>query len=77
MKPSSSRSRREFLKSGLAGTSAVVYPCAAIPVNAKQNGAAMMVFDLQETVLTKAADVFVQGPAGTTLPALIDQLKAL
>jgi NAD-dependent deacetylase len=60
----------------VVGTSAVVYPVAGIPITAKQHGAKILVFDLQETTLTSAADVFVQGSAGVTLPKLVEALKS-
>lgn len=60
----------------VVGTSAIVYPAAGIPAVAKRNGAKIIEFNLEETGLTHSGtDVFVQGPAGTTLPALVKLLK--
>ncbi len=61
----------------VVGTSAVVYPCAAIPLVARQNGATIIVFDLEETALTLTdKDILVKGSAGTTLPAVIEQIQS-
>ncbi len=60
----------------VVGTSAIVYPAAAIPKVAKTNGAKILEFNLEETELTLATtDIFVQGPAEKTLPALIEKLR--
>lgn len=58
------------------GTSAVVYPAAAIPINAKRNGAFVIEFNVEPTALTPAVtDIFISGPAGETLPYLLAILK--
>lgn len=58
------------------GTSAVVYPAAAIPVTAKRNGAKVIEFNIERTELTDhVADVFIKGTAGKTLSELISLLK--
>ena len=60
----------------VVGTSAIVYPAAGIPAIAKSNGAKIIEFNLEETELTHdITDVFIQGPAGETLPALAELLK--
>lgn len=60
----------------VVGTSAIVYPAAGIPSIAKRNGAKIIEFNLEESELTHdITDVFVQGPAGKTLPALVKLLK--
>ncbi len=59
----------------VVGTSAVVYPAAGIPLIAKQNNASVVEFNLEETDLTRyVTDVFIEGSAGKTLPALIEAL---
>lgn len=59
----------------VVGTSAIVYPAAGIPQLAKYNGATLIEFNLEPTQLTSyMTDVFVQGSAGETLPALLKQL---
>ena len=60
----------------VVGTSAIVYPAAGIPIQAKQNNATIIEFDVQPTALTgQVTDIFIQGRAGTTLPKLIEQLE--
>ena len=60
----------------VVGTSAIVYPAAGIPAIARGNGAKIIEFNLEETELTHdVTDIFVQGSAGKTLPALVELLK--
>lgn len=60
----------------VAGTSAVVYPAAAIPQQAKQSGAKIIEFNIEETELTRSAtDILILGSAGRTLPELVKLLK--
>ncbi len=60
----------------VAGTSAVVYPAAAIPLQAKRNGAKIIEFNIEETGLTHGAtDIFIKGSAGKTLPELVALVK--
>lgn len=60
----------------VAGTSAVVFPAAAIPQQARANGAKIIEFNIEETGLTKSAtDIFIRGSAGKTLPRLVELLK--
>lgn len=55
----------------VVGTSAVVYPAAAIPMQAKRHGAFIIECNLEETGLSSGiTDVFLKGKAGETLPAL-------
>ncbi|HPS59307.1 MAG TPA: NAD-dependent deacylase [Spirochaetota bacterium] len=60
----------------VAGTSAVVYPAAAIPQQAKRNGAKIIEFNIEETELTRrGTDILILGSAGKTLPQLVELLK--
>ena len=59
----------------VVGTSAVVYPVAAIPRIAKNRGAALIEFNLERTELSSFADILIQGSAGKTLPELIKLLE--
>ncbi len=60
------------------GTSAIIYPAAGIPVVAKNNGAKIVEFNLEETNYTESiTDLFIKGPAGQTLPAVVDALSGL
>ena len=62
----------------VAGTSATVYPAAGLPEIAKQNGAAIIECNIEATGFTGGiTDVFLEGPAGTTLPALLEALRRL
>ena len=54
------------------GTSAVVYPAAALPLATLQAGGRIVEVNPQRTALTDAAAAAVQGEAGTVLPALLD-----
>jgi NAD-dependent deacetylase len=58
------------------GTSAEVYPAAAIPTAAKNNGAYIIEANIQETAFTTTfTDTFLQGPAGETLPRLLEGMR--
>ena len=61
----------------VAGTSALVYPAAGIPLIAKQNGAAIIESNIEQTALTRSAtDVFILGKCGTTLPELVRRVRS-
>ena len=57
------------------GTSAVVYPAASLPLVARQNGAFLVEINPEPTPLTEKTDNFLQGPAGTILPALCSAVE--
>jgi NAD-dependent deacetylase len=60
----------------VAGTSAVVYPAANIPLIAKRKGANLIVTDIEPTQLgSHVADIFLEGKAGVILPRLVKQVK--
>ena len=59
----------------LVGTSAEVYPAAALPGRAQRNGAFVVEINPQPTALTPSADAVLRGPAGAILPALVAQLS--
>jgi len=62
----------------IVGTSAMVYPAAQIPATAKGHGAFVIECNLEPTDFTaRITDAFLQGPAGTTLPALAEAVRAL
>lgn len=59
----------------IVGTSAQVFPAAELPFIAKENGAFIIECNLEETDFTQSiTDVFLQGKAGTTLPALVEAI---
>ncbi len=62
----------------VVGTSAIIYPAASIPVVAKNSGAKIVEFNLEETNYTETiTDIFIAGPAGETLPRVVDALREL
>ena len=52
------------------GTSALVYPAAALPVIAKRNGAFVAEVNPEETELTGFCDISLRGKAGEILPLI-------
>jgi NAD-dependent protein deacetylase/lipoamidase len=54
----------------VVGTSAEVYPAAALPSIAKASGALVIEINPNVTALSAAADYALRGPAGRVLPAL-------
>jgi len=54
------------------GTSGEVYPAAALPSLAKACGALVVEINLSATTLSASADYCLRGPAGTILPALVN-----
>ncbi|HNR34305.1 MAG TPA: NAD-dependent deacylase [Candidatus Hydrogenedentes bacterium] len=60
----------------VVGTSAQVYPAARLPVLARQSGAFIIEANIEETdFTTSVTHVFLRGPAGETLPKLIECVK--
>ncbi|MBK9114706.1 MAG: NAD-dependent deacylase [Betaproteobacteria bacterium] len=55
----------------VAGTSAEVYPAAALPDAALSRGARVVEVNPSETPLSAHADDVLRGPAGAVLPALV------
>jgi NAD-dependent deacetylase len=58
----------------VVGTSGVVYPAAALPQVAKEAGNPVIEVNPQPSGITALADIFLQGPAGTVLPRLVELL---
>jgi NAD-dependent deacetylase len=54
----------------VVGTSAVVYPVAALPAIARRSGARLVEVNIEGTPLSPLVDVVLRGPAGEILPAL-------
>jgi NAD-dependent deacetylase len=54
------------------GTSAVVYPAAQLPLEARGHGAYVAEINPDTTGVTDEADEAIRGPAGEVLPALCD-----
>ena len=60
----------------VVGTSAQVYPAARLPVLAKQSGAFIIEANIEQTDFTSTiTDAFLDGPAGETLPKLLQRVK--
>jgi NAD-dependent deacetylase len=55
----------------VVGTSAEVYPAAALPDTARRHGAIVVEVNPQPTPLSPAADYLLRGPSGVVLPALV------
>ncbi len=53
------------------GTSAIVYPAAALPLEATQHGATTVEANPSPTPLSGEMDFTLRGPAGVILPALV------
>ena len=58
----------------VVGTSAVVYPVAALPQIAQRSGAKLVEVNVDETPLSPHVDVVLRGPAGAMLPELVSRL---
>lgn len=62
----------------IVGTSALVSPANTIPSIAKSNGAKIIEMNMEKTHLTDTVtDLYIQGKAGETIPALVAELKRL
>lgn len=57
------------------GTSAMVYPAAALPQVAKMAGAFLVEINPKPTELTRSADISIQEPSGEALPKIVQALK--
>ena len=57
------------------GTSATVNPAAALPINVKRRGGALIEFNPRESELSRMCDVTVRAPSGESLPKLVSLLK--
>jgi len=55
----------------VVGTSAEVYPAAALPETARAHGATVVEINPRPTALSAGADHVLRGPAGVVLPALL------
>jgi NAD-dependent deacetylase len=55
----------------VVGTSAEVYPAAALPALARRRGALVVEINTETTALSAHADHTLRGPAGVVLPALV------
>lgn len=61
----------------VVGTSFLVYPAADIPIKAKISGKFLVEINLEETELTRFADVSLFGSAGIILPQLLIEFEKI
>jgi NAD-dependent deacetylase len=62
----------------VVGTSALVSPANTIPSMAKSRGAKLIEMNMERTHLTDTVtDIFIEGRAGETIPALVEELKRM
>ncbi len=60
----------------VVGTSGIVYPAAGLPALARSAGATVIEINTTTSELTaRAVDLFLQGTAGTVLPALVRKVE--
>jgi NAD-dependent deacetylase len=57
------------------GTSGLVHPAAGLPYLARRAGAKVIEINPDTTPITDIADIFLAGPSGTVLPALVAGLR--
>jgi NAD-dependent deacetylase len=61
----------------VAGTSATVYPAAALPIEVLERGGALIEVNPYESELSDAARVVVRAPAGEALPRIVATARRL
>jgi len=61
----------------VVGTSGMVWPAAELPFLAARAGARIIEVNPSRSEISRVADVFIQGPAGEVLPALVEALRTL
>ena len=59
----------------VVGTSAIVYPAAALPIITKNSGGLVIEVNTELTDVTTYADLSLVGPAGEMLPALWNMMQ--
>ncbi len=59
----------------VVGTSGLVHPAASLPFITKRQGGAVIEVNPEHTPITEVADVFIQSPAGTAMPSLVQHFK--
>lgn len=57
------------------GTSGIVQPAAALPLEARRAGALTIEVNPASSMLTRQLDIFLQGAAGVVLPSLLSALS--
>jgi NAD-dependent deacetylase len=59
----------------VAGTSAVVYPAASLPLIIKERGGAIIEINPLASDLSRISEVIIRASSGESLPALVEVLK--
>ncbi len=59
----------------VAGTSAVVYPAAGLPLTVKDRGGVIIEVNPLESELSGMSDAVIRAPSGEALPALVEALR--
>jgi NAD-dependent deacetylase len=59
------------------GTSALVYPAAAYPLEAIQNNKPLIEINPEVTQLSEYATIVVRAPSGTALPLIVERIREL
>lgn len=59
----------------VVGTSAVVYPAAQLPFEAKDSGALVIEINIERTPVSAIADFSFRTPAGEVLPKILEEIK--
>ncbi len=59
------------------GTSAVVYPAASFPIEAKRRNAFLIEINIEKTELSHFADLFIQGKSGEILQDMLEEIKQI
>ncbi len=57
------------------GTSALVYPAAGLPLEARKHGAYVAEINIQPSSIADALDETVEGKAGEVLPRLVEEIR--
>lgn len=61
----------------VAGTSATVYPAAALPIEVLERGGTLIEVNPYESELSEVAEVVVRAPAGDALPRIVAAARSL
>ncbi len=61
----------------VVGSSLTVMPAANIPFYAKQNGAKLVIINMEPTALDYIADIVVRGRAGDILSSIVEEVEKL
>ena len=61
----------------VAGTSAMVYPAASLPLIVKEKGGSLIEVNPRASELSRISDAVIKAPSGEALPSLVEALKKL